>query len=159
MSRGVSSKITFKRYDQSERWLLPPSLEELVPENHLVRVVRATVDEIELKALFKAYTTGRGASRYHPQMLLKVLIYCYLTGCYSSRQIAKQCRENVNVMWLAANQKPDFRTINAFRGERLKTVIEEVFTATVKLLHKKGCVKAREIFCGRNKDRKCSKQI
>ena len=60
MSRGVSSKITFKRYDQSERWLLPPSLEELVPENHLVRVVSATVDEIELKALFEAYTTGGG---------------------------------------------------------------------------------------------------
>ena len=97
MSRGVSSKITFKTYDQSERWLLPPSLEELVPENHLVRVVSATVDEIELKALFEAYRTGGGASRYHPQMLLKVLIYCYLTGTYSSRQIAKQCRENVNV--------------------------------------------------------------
>ena len=74
MSRGVSSKITFKTYDQSERWLLPPSLEELVPENHLVRVVSATVDQIELKALFEAYNTGGGASRYHPQMLLKVLL-------------------------------------------------------------------------------------
>ena len=60
MSRGVSSKITFKRYDQSEQWLLPPSLEELVPENHLVRVVSATVDKIELKALFEAYTTKGG---------------------------------------------------------------------------------------------------
>ena len=81
-----------------------------------------------------------------PQMLLKVLIFCYLTGCYSSRQIAKQCRENVNVMWLAANQKPDFRTINAFRGERLKSVIEEVFTATVKLLYEKGYVKLEKYF-------------
>ena len=62
-------------------------------------------------------------------------------------------------MWLAANQKPDFRTINAFRGERLKSVIEEVFTATVKLLYEKGYVKAREVFCGRNKDRKCGEQI
>ena len=79
-------------------------------------------------------------------MLLKVLIYCYLTGTYSSRQIAKQCRENVNVMWLAANQKPDFRTINAFRGERLKSVIEEVFTATVKLLYEKGYVKLEKYF-------------
>ena len=60
MSRGVSSKITFKTYDQSEQWLLPPSLEELVPENHLVRVVSATVDEIELKALFESYTKGGG---------------------------------------------------------------------------------------------------
>ena len=51
-----------------------------------------------------------------------------------------------NVMWLAANQKPDFRTINAFRGERLKSVIEEVFTATVKLLYEKGYVKLEKYF-------------
>ena len=112
MSRGVSSKITFKRYDQSEQWLLPPSLEELVPENHLVRVVSATVDKIELKALFKAYTTGGGASRYHPQMLLKVLIYCYLTGTYSSRQIAKQCRENVaDYMYAFAHECNSFQSL------------------------------------------------
>ena len=60
MSRGVSSKITFKKYNQSEQWLLPPSLEELVLANHLVRVVSATVDKIELRALFKAYSTGGG---------------------------------------------------------------------------------------------------
>ena len=60
----------------------------------------------------------RGASRYNPVMLLKVMIYCYMTGIYSSRQIAKQCRENINVMWLAGSQTPDFRTINKFRGEK-----------------------------------------
>ena len=54
--------------------------------------------------------------------------------------------------------KPSAR-INAFRGERLKSVIEEVFTATVKLLYEKGYVKAREVFCGRDKDRKCGEQI
>ncbi len=61
---------------------------------------------------------SRGASRYNPVMLLKVMIYCYMTGIYSSRQIAKQCRENINVMWLAGSQTPDFRTINKFRGEK-----------------------------------------
>lgn len=59
-----------------------------------------------------------GASRYNPVMLLKVMIYYYMTGIYSSRQIAKQCRENINVMWLAGSQTPDFRTINKFRGEK-----------------------------------------
>ena len=61
---------------------------------------------------FKSYflTFDGGASRYNPVMLLKVMIYCYMTGTYSSRQIAKQCRENVNVMWLTGFQKPDFRT-------------------------------------------------
>ena len=124
MSKGVSSKITFKPYNQNEQWLLPPSLEELVPAGHLVRVVSKTVDELNIEKIFAKYSKGGGASRYHPVMLLKALIYCYLTGSYSSRQIAKQCRENVNVMWLVANQKPDFRTINTFRGTKLKDSIE-----------------------------------
>ncbi|MGI5090135.1 hypothetical protein [Treponema sp. OMZ 805] len=79
MSRGISSKITFKIYDQSEQWLLPPSLEELVPENHLVRVVSATVDKIELKALFKAYSTGGGnVKNVHP--------CTFLTASFALRQ-------------------------------------------------------------------------
>lgn len=100
MSRGVSDKITYKPYSQSEQWLFPPSLGELVPENHFVRIVSKTVDELEIKEIFAKNTKGGGASRYNPVMLMKVLIYCYMTGIYSSRQIAKQCRENVNVMWL-----------------------------------------------------------
>ena len=77
---------------------------------------------------FKSYflTFDGGASRYNPVMLLKVMIYCYMTGIYSSRMIAKQCRENVNVMWLTGFQKPDFRTINTFRSEKLKDSIEEI---------------------------------
>ena len=81
---------------------------------------------------------SRGVSRYNPVMLLKVLIYCYMTGIYSSRMIARQCRENINAMWLAVFQKPDFRTINKFRSEKLKGSIEEIFISTVKLLNKKG---------------------
>ena len=79
-------------------------------------------------------------------MLLKVLIYSYMTGTYSSRQIAKQCRENVNVMWLTGFQKPDFRTINTFRSEKLKDSIEEIFVSTVKLLNKKGYVSLEKYF-------------
>ena len=146
MSRGVSDKITFKPYSQTEQWLLPPSLDELVPENHFVRIVSKTVDELRIEDVFAKYTKGGGASRYNPVMLLKVLVYCYMTGTYSSRQIAKQCRENVNVMWLTGFQKPDFRTINKFRSEKLKDSIEEIFVATVKLLNKKGYVSLEKYF-------------
>ena len=146
MSRGVSNKITFKPYSQSEQWLLPPSLDELVPENHFVRIVSKTVDELRIQDVFTKYTKGGGASRYNPVMLLKILIYCYMTGTYSSRQIAKQCRENINVMWLTGSQKPDFRTINKFRSEKLKDSIEEIFVATVKLLNKKGYVSLEKYF-------------
>ncbi|MGN0454662.1 MAG: IS1182 family transposase [Ruminococcus sp.] len=146
MSRGVSDKITFKAYSQDEQWLLPPSLDELVPQNHFVRIVSKTVDELNIEKVFAKYTKGGGASRYNPVMLLKVMIYCYMTGIYSSRQIAKQCRENINVMWLAGSQTPDFRTINKFRGEKLKESIEEIFIATVKLLNLKGYVSLEKYF-------------
>ncbi|MGI0529496.1 transposase [Treponema socranskii] len=146
MSRGVSDKITFKAYNQHEQWLLPPSLEELVPENHFVRIVSKTVDKLGIEEVFAKYTKGGGASRYNPVMLVKVLIYCYMTRTYSSRQIAKQCRENVQVMWLTGFQKPDFRTINKFRSEKLKDSIEEIFIATVQLLNKKGYVSLEKYF-------------
>ena len=119
MSRGVSDKITYKPYNQGGQWLLPPSLDELVPQNHFVRIVSKTVDELEIEEAFARNTKGGGASRYNPVMLLKVMIYCYMTGIYSSRQIAKQCRENVNVMWLIGFQKPGFRT--AFVQNQFKT--------------------------------------
>ena len=146
MSRGVSNKITYKPYSQNEQWLLPPSLDELVPENHFARIVSKTVDELRIEEVLAKNTKGGGASRYNPIMLLKVLIYCYMTGTYSSRMIAKQCRENVNVMWLTGFQKPDFRTINKFRGEKLKDSIEEIFTSTVKLLNRKGYVSLEKYF-------------
>ena len=146
MSRGVSDKITYKPYNQGEQWLLPPSLDELVPQNHFARIVSKTVDELEIEEAFARNTKGGGASRYNPVMLLKVLIYCYMTGIYSSRQIARQCRENVNVMWLTGFQKPDFRTINTFRSEKLKDSIEEIFVSTVRLLNMKGYVSLEKYF-------------
>ena len=73
MSRGVSDKITYKPYNQGEQWLLPPSLDELVPQNHFVRIVSKTVDELKIEEVFARNTKGGGASRYSPIMLLKVM--------------------------------------------------------------------------------------
>ena len=73
MSRGVSDKITYKPYNQGGQWLLPPSLDELVPQNHFVRIVSKTVDELEIEEVFARNTKGGGASRYNPIMLLKVM--------------------------------------------------------------------------------------
>ena len=119
MSRGVSDKITYKPYSQSERWLLPPSLDELIPQNHFVRTVNKTVEELKIEKVFAKYTKGGGASRYNPVMLLKVMIDCYMTGIYSSRQIAKQCRENIHVMWLSGNQRPDYQQIQRGKTKRI----------------------------------------
>ena len=73
MSRGVSDKITYKPYNQGGQWLLPPSLDELVPQNHFVRIVSKTVDELEIEEVFARNTKGGGASRYNLVMLLKVM--------------------------------------------------------------------------------------
>jgi hypothetical protein len=79
-------------------------------------------------------------------MMLKVLIYAYTQKIYSSRQIAKALRENVNFMWISSNNHPDFRTINRFRGVVMREIIDEVFTEVLKLLIEEGYVKLEHYF-------------
>ncbi len=128
-------KITFKPYQQNQPMLLPPSLEELIPQGHLVRVINEFVESIDLSMLESTYKGG-GTSSYHPKMLLKVLVYAYVKKIYSSRQIAAALRENIHFMWLSGGNYPDFRTINRFRGERLAETIQEVFAELVLYLAK-----------------------
>lgn len=124
------SEPVFKRYEQNQMMLLPPSLDEMIEEKHLVRVVNATIDKLNIKALIDTYKGG-GTSSYHPIMLLKIWIYAILEHIYSGRQIAKALRENIHFMWLSGGQRPDFRTINEFRSRRLQGVIEEIFVEMV----------------------------
>jgi transposase len=98
-----------------------------------------------MEALLRKYKGG-GTSSYHPRMMLKVLVYAYTQRVYSSRQIAKALRENVNYIWLSGGNRPDFRTINAFRGERMKLVIEAIFTSVLELLVEEGYVKLENYF-------------
>ena len=108
-------------------------------------MVNRAVEQINLEPLLRKYKGG-GTSSYHPQMMLKVLVYAYTQRIYSSRQIAKALRENVNFMWLSGGNRPDFRTINEFRGEKMKGVIEEVFTSVLELLVEEGYVKLENYF-------------
>ncbi|WP_339310894.1 transposase [Paenibacillus sp. FSL M7-0896] len=112
---------------------LPMDLEEDIPENHLVRVVNAAVNRLD-NAIFDAAYPGGGRDSYHPKMLTKVMIYAYTQRIYSSRQIAKAVRESIPFMWLAGRQRPDFRTLNRFRSQRMKNVLETVFTAVLQFL-------------------------
>jgi len=125
--------------------LLPPSYDELIPENHLVRVVNDAVEKIDVSSLLAQYKGG-GTSSYHPKMMLKVLVYAYAERFYSSRQIAKALRENIHFMWISGENRPDFRTINDFRGNRMKAVIEDVFSAVLEFLVAAGHVKLEHYF-------------
>ena len=125
--------------------LLPPDLESLIPEGHLVRVVNDLVDDLDLGVLLAQYKGG-GTSAYHPKMLLKVLVYAYSQRTFSSRQIAKALRENVNYMWLSGMSRPDHRTINRFRGVIMPKVIEAVFYGVLEQLLVEGYVDLESYF-------------
>jgi transposase len=143
--RRKPAKPTFKPYTQAQPSLIPQSWDELIPTGHQVRVVNRAVEQIDLEPLMRKYKGG-GTSSYHPRMMLKVLIYAYTQRIYSSRQIAKGLRENVSFMWLSGGNRPDFRTINEFRGEKMSGVIEEVFTSVLELLVEEGYVKLENYF-------------
>jgi len=135
----------FKEYTQGQVILLPTDLGAQIPPKHLVRVVNTAIEKMELSKLLAQYKGG-GTSSYHPKMLLKVLVYAYTQQVYSSRKIAKALRENIYFMWLSGNQQPDFRTINRFRSEVVKDVIEDIFTSVLELLIEEGYVKLENYF-------------
>ncbi|MFC2112127.1 IS1182 family transposase [Bacteroidota bacterium] len=140
-----NSKIVFKDYNPNQMLLLPPSLEEFVPHNHPVRVVNQVVDTIDIDPLLLKYKGG-GCSSYHPRLMLKILIYGYLTNTYSSRKIEEALLQNVHFMWLSGMQYPDHNTINRFRSDKLKDVLKEVFGQVVQLLIESGHVNVKEVY-------------
>jgi transposase len=144
MKKRKGSRPVFKPYSMGQL-LLPTNLEDLIPENHVVRRVDAAIEKMNLDPLIRQYKGG-GTSSYHPKMLLKVLVYAYTQQIYSSRKIAKALRENIYFMWLSGNSRPDFRTINRFRGEVLGKVMTEIFTAVLELLIEEGYVKLEHYF-------------
>jgi transposase len=146
MSKGKSNKITYKPYDQYQGYLIPPSVDDLIPKEHLVRLVNEIIDDMNLEGYFIKHQTGGGASRYHPVMMTKLFVYGYMTKVCSSRMLAKAARENVMFMWLAGGQRPDFRTLNDFRGKVLREVLEEIFVTSVKMLSSKGYIKFENYF-------------
>lgn len=140
-----NKNVTFKQYQMEQPMLLPPSVEELIPEKHLVRIINQIVEHMELGSIIQEYKGG-GTSSYHPKMLLKVIIYAYASQIYSGRQIAKAMRENIPFMWLSGGNRPDFRTINRFRGERLKNRIQRVFTEVLEYLIENNYIKLEHYF-------------
>lgn len=135
----------FKPYVQDQMVLLPPSLTELISDAHPVRVVSSVIDGLELEELLANYHTS-GASTYHPKLMLKVLVYGYLSNVYSSRKLESACKENIHFMWLTGMARPDHNTINRFRSERLKGVIKKVFTRVVMLLVESGHVDLQRVY-------------
>ena len=140
-----SNVPVFKEYTMGQIVLLPMDLEEEIEANHLVRVVNAAIEKMDISGVYAQYAGG-GTSSYHPKMLLKVLIYAYSQQIYSSRKIAKALRENIYFMWLSGNSHPDFHTINRFRGVVVKETISVIFEEVLGILIEGGYVKLENYF-------------
>src|SRR6516164_8701426 len=139
-SLAVMSK-TFRPWDVDQVWLLPPSIEDLVPAGHVAHFVRDTVrNGLDLSAIMAVYDEDRGYPPYHPGMMTALLLYGYSQGIYSSRRIAKACEERLDFAALTGLQRPDFRTIAEFRKRHL-AALSGLFVQVLGLCRAAGLVK------------------
>jgi len=132
----------FREYDPDQTLLMPPSLEEWLPDGHLARFVSDVVDGLDLTEMRSSYDSpeGKGAPPYHPRMLLKVLVYGYATGTFSTRKLAAKCVDDVGYRYLSAQQAPDFRTFIKFRSRHLE-FFRNIFIQVVDFAQESGLVK------------------
>jgi transposase len=132
---------TYRPYCPDQMFLLPPSLRDWLPENHLSYFVSDIVDSLNLEAIESYYEkSDRGQPPYHPRMMTKVLVYAYCVGIYSSRKIQKRLVEDVAFRVLAAGNQPDFRTISDFRKIHYRA-LEDIFQQVLRLAMKSGAIK------------------
>src|SRR6201981_59072 len=144
---------TYKTYLPDQDLLLPPSLRDWLPENHLAYCVSDVVDELDLSAIEAVYEEeDRGQPPYHPRMMTKILLYGYCVGVFSSRKIQKRLVEDVAFRVLAAGNQPDFRTISDFRKLHLQA-LEELFQQMLRLTLETGTMKLGRVALGGSKVR------
>ena len=117
----------FRQVDRETGFLLPPSVDEWLPERHLARFVVEVIERLDLSAMVGAYR-GSGSASYHPSVLLGLLVYGYATGVFSSRQLERATYDSVAFRFIAANDHPDHDTIATFR-RRFLAEIEGLFVA------------------------------
>lgn len=138
--QGMSKQ--FRNCDLNQGLLLPPSLQDWLPEGHLARFVGEVVETLELSDFYERHEQGdgRGQAAYDPRMLVRLLIYGYCRGVSSSRRIEKATYEDVAFRYLAADDHPDHSVISAFRQQNLKA-LGQVFQQVLRLCQKAGLVK------------------
>ncbi len=132
---------TFRPYEPDQIFLMPVSMREWLPGDHLAYFISDVVDHLDLSAIMERYAgEERGYPPYHPAMMVKVLLYAYCIGVASSRKIEKRLCEDIAFRVLAANNTPDFRTISDFRKDHLRA-LAGLFLQVLKLCRKAGLVK------------------
>src|ERR671922_742571 len=134
--------------DREQGFLLPPSLRDWVPEDHLVWTVLGAVEEIDLSDFYADYRAeGHGRPAYDPKMMVALLLYAYARGNRSSRRIERECREDVAYRVICASRVPDHSTIAEFRV-RHEAALAEVFTSVLSLCRRVGVVRGGGVGIG-----------
>jgi transposase len=129
---------TYRPYVPEQDLLLPPSLRDWLPDDHLAYFVSDLIDQLDLSAITAVYEDEeRGFPPYHPVMLTKVLVYAYCVGVFSSRRIQRRLTEDVAFRLLAAGNQPDFRTIADFRKTHL-AALNGLFEQVLRLAREAG---------------------
>lgn len=138
---GSMSK-TFREWNVEQRWLLPPSVMEFVPADHVAHFIRDTVrEQLDLSQILAPYEQEeRGYPPYHPVMMTALLLYAYCQGVYSSRRIARGCEERMDFMAVTGLNRPDFRTVSDFRKRHLQA-LQGLFVQVLQLCQRAGLVK------------------
>ena len=129
----------FRQVDRETGFLLPPSVDEWLPERHLARFVVEVIEGLDVSAMVKAYR-GSGSASYHPRVLLGLLVYGYATGVFSSRALERASYDSVAFRFIAANDHPDHDTIATFR-RRFLAEIEGLFVQVLLLAREAGLLK------------------
>ena len=138
-SDGMSG--LYQPYEPNQAHLFPPSPRDWLPEDHLAHFISDTVDALDIKVLEEAYRReGAGTLAYHPRMMLKLLIYSYCSGIFSSRAIARGIEENVALRFLAAGHSPSHRTLCRFRAEHIDA-FEGLFVQVVRIAQEAKLIK------------------
>jgi len=135
----------YRPYSPHQVLLLPPALQDWLPEGHLAYFISDLVDSFDLRAIEAVYEDElRGGPPYHPRMMVKVLLYAYCARVYSSRRIARRLHEDVAFRVLAAGNTPDFRTISDFRKQHL-AALSGLFAQVLTLAQRAGLVKLGKV--------------
>jgi transposase len=134
---------TFRQVDRETLFLLPPSLDDWLPEEHLARFIVEIVAQLDLTSIKAAYA-GRGSKAHHPEMLLALLFYGYATGVFSSRKLERATYDSVAFRYIAANDHPDHDTIATFR-KRFLLELDPLFVQILQIAHQMKVLKLGKI--------------
>lgn len=136
---------TYQPYDPNQSYLLPPSLDDWLPANHLARFVSDSIDAVDLAPILAYYEReDRGYPPYHPAMMVKLLVYGYCVGTRSSRKIEQACVDHLAFRWLAAGNRPKHSAIAQFRATHIDR-LDHLFKEVLKLAQRAGLVKLAKV--------------